>query len=75
MYEVSSKLNNGKVFKNRGKILGSRGDRGKFREKKMKTSQMPSQNMSMYEVSSKLNNGKEFKNRGRLGNLTIQPTN
>ena len=56
MQEVSSKSENGKVFKNGGKILVGRGrirQKGGISRKKMQTSQMPSQNESVYEVSSK----------------------
>ena len=40
---------------------------GKNFEKKMQTSQMPSQNESMKEVSSKSHNDKVFKTRGKIG--------
>ena len=68
MQEVSSKSDNEKVFKIRGK--GLEGREGTQAEenfvKNMQTSQFPSQNESMQEVSSKSENGKLFKNRGKI---------
>ena len=47
--KVSSKLDNGKVFKSGGKGGEFKGDE-EFEKNKMQKSQMPSQNESMHEL-------------------------
>ena len=69
MQDVSSKSDNGKVLKNKGGGFWEKGEnsgegrREEFREKKMQTSQMPSESESMQKISFKSDNGKVFKNR------------
>ena len=67
MLEISSKLDNGKVLKNRrsgfkrsGRIRGME----EIFKNKMETSQFLSKNISMYKILSKLDNRKVFKNKG-----------
>ena len=71
MYEVSSKSENGKMVKFRGKIfwggisqgVGNLG--GGFR-KKMKTYKIRLQKKPIYKISSKSDNGKVVKFRGKV---------
>ena len=66
MYEVSSKSENGKMVKFRGKIFwGGISQRGGILKKKMKTYKMWLQNKPIYEISSKSDNGKVVKFRGK----------